>query len=162
MSAFADLTQLANATLAAALASNHAVTVLPQTPNHLWFVRHADGRCFSHSFTPPAPRDEVDGGYPDAIEIEPEEDDVVDAAPPPHAPPAAIMIHLVSCDDCRHYRPDPVGHGGLGHCLTEAPESRRIGSLWPGSRLFCSSFEALAIERDNDKVSPCSPPQHAT
>lgn len=74
----------------------------------------------------------------------------------------ALALSLVSCDDCRHYRPDPVGHGGLGHCLTEAPESRRIGSLWPGSRLFCSSFEALAIERDNDKVSPCSPPQHAT
>lgn len=47
---------------------------------------------------------------------------------------------IVSCDDCRHYRPDPVGHGGLGHCLTEAPESQRPGSLWPGSRLFCASF----------------------
>ena len=44
-------------------------------PRRLWLIRHADGRCISHSFTPAATESEVRGWYPDAINIELEDDD---------------------------------------------------------------------------------------
>jgi hypothetical protein len=42
-------------------------------PSRLWLIRHADGALVSHSFTPPASREEVAGWYPEALAIEPEE-----------------------------------------------------------------------------------------
>lgn len=39
----------------------------------LWLIHHADGRLVSHSFTPPASREEVAAWYPLAHSIEPEE-----------------------------------------------------------------------------------------
>lgn len=41
--------------------------------HRLWWIRHADGRCFSHSFTPPVTAAEVRAEYPEALEFE--EDD---------------------------------------------------------------------------------------
>ena len=42
--------------------------------SRLWLIRHADGRLISHSFTPAASRQEVEGWYPEALSIEPEDD----------------------------------------------------------------------------------------
>ena len=41
-----------------------------------WLVRHQDGTVRSHSFCPPASRQEVESWYPDARSIEPEAPDV--------------------------------------------------------------------------------------
>lgn len=45
----------------------------PAPAHRLWWIRHADGRCFSHSFTPPVTAAEVRAEYPEALEFE--EDD---------------------------------------------------------------------------------------
>lgn len=48
----------------------------PAGPSHRWLIRHADGRLISHSYTPhPASREEVSAEYPDAVSIEPEDED---------------------------------------------------------------------------------------
>ena len=41
----------------------------------LWLIRHQDGRLISHSFCPPASRDEVSGWYPLALSIDPEDEE---------------------------------------------------------------------------------------
>ena len=45
----------------------------PARVRRLWIVQHGDGRWVSHSFTPPASREEVAAWYPLAHSIEPEE-----------------------------------------------------------------------------------------
>ncbi len=42
-------------------------------PRRLWLVTHADGRLVSHSFTPPATREDVAAWYADALSVEAEE-----------------------------------------------------------------------------------------
>ena len=43
-------------------------------PRRLWFVRDAEGQCWSVSFTPPATYTQVQASRPNAQHIEPEED----------------------------------------------------------------------------------------
>jgi hypothetical protein len=49
----------------------------------------------------------------------------------------------VRCAECAHYRPDPLGWGGMGECVIAAPASLRPGSLWPGSEVECEQWVAL-------------------
>ena len=43
--------------------------------HRLWLIRHHGGRLISHSFCPPASRDEVSGWYPLALSIDPEDEE---------------------------------------------------------------------------------------
>jgi hypothetical protein len=49
------------------------------------------------------------------------------------------------CARCSHWRADTINpSGGLGHCLTGAPASRRPGSCWPwlDAEIRCREFQA--------------------
>ena len=54
--------------------ANDATETVIARASRLWLIHHADGRMISHSFTPAASRQEVEGWYPDALSIEPEDD----------------------------------------------------------------------------------------
>lgn len=54
-----------------AIRAGKADLVAYLTPWRLWLIRHADGRLISHSFTPAASRQEVEGWYPEALSAEP-------------------------------------------------------------------------------------------
>lgn len=60
------------------------------TPRRIMLIRHADGRVISHSFTPPATRQEVEGWYPEALSVEPYE-----------ATPAHLEAPLSASDEAR-------------------------------------------------------------
>lgn len=42
--------------------------------HHLWFIRHGDGQCFTHSLSTPATHAQMASEFPDALELEPEVD----------------------------------------------------------------------------------------
>lgn len=60
----------------AAIRAGKAGLVEIMTPRHRWLVTHANGLLVSHSYTPhPVSLAEVAAEYPDAVSIEPEDDD---------------------------------------------------------------------------------------
>lgn len=52
-------------------------------------------------------------------------------------------VLLVSCAECRHFVPDPLGDGGgIGACVIEAPAAMRPTiSLYPHALRVCKKIE---------------------
>ena len=121
-------------------------------PRRLWLIVHPDGSRASHSCCPPATLAQVAVWYPDARSIEPEApppeptDPPKTEAPEPADPPKteAPEPTLARCAECARYLPNARGWGGLGRCQSNAPASRKPGSLWPRSEVRCREFERAA------------------
>ncbi len=63
--------------------------------------------------------------------------------PPPEQPIETRATGAV-CARCDAFEPSPVNpEGGMGRCLTDAPASRKAGSLWPwaDAEIRCNCFE---------------------
>ncbi len=46
----------------------------------------------------------------------------------------------VTCCDCRHYVPDPIGAGGIGECRQGGDPVGRAPALYPQAPRYCSRF----------------------
>ncbi len=135
--------------LLTAPAANAGACEAPAEPRRLWLIRHADGHVESHSFCPPASLTEVQGWYPAALAIEPEDPPHPRVRTPATAPAALSPAQPTpeppgaSCGRCAHYRPNPRGWCGIGRCRVGAPASLRPGSLWPQGDIHCHQYEAI-------------------
>lgn len=54
---------------------NRCIEPPSDEPRRLWFITHDDGQIISHSCTPPATLSDVRVRYPEALSIEPEEEE---------------------------------------------------------------------------------------
>lgn len=75
-------------------------------------------------------------------------------APEPVEDAAATAV----CAACLHWTPNPTSPAtGLGRCLTDAPASRRPGSLWPwlvDAEVRCREFAPKAAEPETSTKGP--------
>jgi hypothetical protein len=119
----------------------------PDPPRRLWLIAMPTGEVFSSSFFPSATREEVQAWYPTA-KIEPEPEEVEPAALVEPTPVQQDAPPRVACAECRSYRPDQHGFGGLGSCRASAPASKRPGSLWPNSKIRCNVYAPIEGTRN--------------
>ncbi len=57
--------------------------------------------------------------------------------------PVEVRPHGAVCARCAAFEPSPINpKGGMGRCLTDAPASRKAGSLWPwpDAEVRCGQF----------------------
>ncbi len=52
----------------------------------------------------------------------------------------------VSCATCQHFRPDPIGHGGIGSCARGGPPQGQMPA-YPYAKRQCSDFESKEAYR---------------
>lgn len=52
----------------------------------------------------------------------------------------------VSCADCRHFTPDPVGHGGIGQCAAGGPPQGQMPA-YPHATRQCGQFRPKELSQ---------------
>ena len=86
---------------APAVKEHKAALVELLTPRRRWLIHLPDGWRDS-TFTPPASLAEVRAWYPEALEVEPEEDTHEGEEPAPDSDLEALPDDRITCRQCRH------------------------------------------------------------